>query len=360
MFGLAIAIALSGVRVNRTANRLLAALLLVIVLKLMPYVLGYAGFYDVYPWLSFAPFDLALAIGPLVYFHATRLTAGALPRGWRWHFAPALLQLVYYASVFPFPITVKDRWNDAVHVSWILPAETAAILASMTVYLVLAWQRHRAYQAWLADHISNREDFRLQWMRNFLLALSLMLLAWVAVSAANAVLHLDYFQRFPFYLGMTLLVFYLGLEGWRQADRCYPLPAHAPALPVDACPIPPAAGRDWTVQGEAWLARTSEAGWWRDADLTLERLARHLATNTAYLSRALNEGLGLNFSEAIGQLRVAEVQRQLATEVPGDLLQCALDAGFSSKTSFNRVFKARTGLTPSQFRESLRGARAIS
>ena len=349
LFGLAVAMALWGMRANATANRLLAALLLVIVLKLMPYVIGYAGFYDAYPWLSFAPFDLALSIGPLVYLYARRLTSGALPHGWYRHLLPALVQFTYYAIVFPFPVATKDLWNDAAHVPWVMPVVTVAELASMTIYLALAWQRHHAYQTWLVDHVSNREDYRLDWMRNFLVALSLMLLAWGMVSAANTLLHLDYFQRFPFYLALTVLVFYLGLEGWRHADRHYPLPVQAEAPPMVV-----SEGRDWIAQGEAWLARTHEAGWWRDPDLNLDRLARHLGTNTAYLSRALNEGLGLNFSEAIGRLRVAEVQRRLAEGDPGDLLQCAFGAGFSSKTSFNRVFKTQTGLTPSQYRESLR------
>ncbi|WP_199902502.1 hypothetical protein, partial [Azospirillum sp. B4] len=48
-FGALVAILLLTARGNRTANRLLAALLGVAVLRLMPYVLGFAGFYDTYP-----------------------------------------------------------------------------------------------------------------------------------------------------------------------------------------------------------------------------------------------------------------------------------------------------------------------
>lgn len=86
-----------------------------------------------------------------------------------------------------------------------------------------------------------------------------------------------------------------------------------------------------------------------------------MGTNTAYLSRAFNEGLGLSFNDAINRLRVAEVQRQLAaSNAGGDLLAIAFAAGFSSKTSFNRVFKAQTGFTPSQFRAMKLAPRAES
>lgn len=43
-----------------------------------------------------------------------------------------------------------------------------------------------------------------------------------------------------------------------------------------------------------------------------------------------------------------------------DLLDIAFAAGFSSKSSFNRVFKAQTGETPSRFREAARNAGPVS
>ena len=99
-------------------------------------------------------------------------------------------------------------------------------------------------------------------------------------------------------------------------------------------------------------ARTEAEGWFRDPELSLDSLARRLGTNTSYLSRAFNEGLGEGFSDVIGALRVAWVQQRLAEGSEADLLALALEAGFSSKTSFNRVFKARTGVTPSAWRRA--------
>ena len=98
------------------------------------------------------------------------------------------------------------------------------------------------------------------------------------------------------------------------------------------------------------------AQWWRDPDLSLARLARHLGTNTNYLTRALNEGLGRSFNEVVNRLRVDAERAGLDRGSPGpDLLTLAHDAGFSSKTSFNRLFKRYTGMTPSQYRRDARG-----
>ena len=356
-FGLAVALLLAFTRSNTAANRLLALLLLVFVLKLMPYVLGFAGFYDAYPWLTFAPFELGLAVGPLLYLHVRRLTSTAMPRGWGWHLLPGALQFAYRAAMFAQPLAVKYAWNDSVHRDWIDPSETLLGLLSFAAYLALSLRAYRGHQRWLDAHLSNREEFRIVWLRNVLVAFALAWPVWALYEALSYGIGFDYYQRFPLYLCFTVLVFYLGLEGWRHAAAAYPSSSALPALQDAPLPAEPT-GRDWAAQGRDWLARTEAAGWWRDPDLGLERLARLLGTNTAYLSRALNEGLGMNFNEAINGLRVAEVCRRLREPAGGgDLLEIALAAGFSAKTSFNRAFKASTGHTPSRYRAMAVAAR---
>lgn len=82
---------------NRIANRCLAALLLVVVALITPYTLGYAGAYDAYPDLTYAPLFWELAIGPLVWLYVRQLARAHLPRRWALHLLPALLQGGYYA-----------------------------------------------------------------------------------------------------------------------------------------------------------------------------------------------------------------------------------------------------------------------
>lgn len=109
--------------------------------------------------------------------------------------------------------------------------------------------------------------------------------------------------------------------------------------------------RDWAGLGQQWLAEIESRGWHRDPDLSLAVLARRLGTNTAYLSRALNDGLGRNFSGLINGLRSRDVAAAITGGSRADLLDLAVDAGFSSKASFNRAFRAEFGCTPSEFRQ---------
>jgi AraC-like DNA-binding protein len=370
--GFVLAALLGLARVNRRANRLLAALVALVALRLLPYVLGYAGAYDAHRWLTFAPFDLSLAFGPLLWGYVAALTTGERPRHWRWHLAPAAVQLAYSLACFALPPDAKWRWYTGPHLHAVAPAGLAAALVSLAAYLRAAWVRRAAYQDWLAANLSNREELRLGWLRGLLLAFGATLCVGAGFALTSwLVAPLDYFDRFPQMVWLAGLVYFLGLVGWRHGERAYPHPVPIPAEvaadpeppppPADDAPPPvvrseataePLAGAGSTAALAAlWAARVAEAGWWRDEELTLAVLARHLGTSPRSLSRALNEGLGQSFNEFVNRMRVDAVAAELRDPARRrDLLAVALDAGFSSKASFNRAFRAYTGTTPSEFR----------
>ncbi|MDX2220008.1 MAG: AraC family transcriptional regulator [Burkholderiales bacterium] len=360
LYGVLVAAMLWWSARNRLANRFLALLILVIVARLLPYIIGYAGYYDAYPWLSFAPWNVSLAFGPLLFLYVWCLTR-PLPARWGWHFLPVAIQFVYYCVMFMQPLAFKNDWDTHWQRPIIGPIQTVATFASLGVYWWLSLTHYRAWQRWLEAHVSDREDQHLEWVRNFLIALGATLAVWMAWEAFEAfVVRLDYFQRFPLYVWLAVLVYYLGTEGLRHARREYsqwlpePAAANDSVLPT---PWPGASDRDWRALGERWRDELQREGWWRDPTLSLGKLARKLGTNTSHLSRAINEGLGQNFNEMVNRQRVAAVRAVLdagGSEAESDLLDIALAAGFSSKASFNRSFKAYAGVTPSEYREGAR------
>lgn len=331
---LAFAALLLWSRTNRRTNGYMAAVIVVIAGMLTPYVLGYAGYYDAYPWLSYAPFAVPLAVGPLLYAHVLFLTERhRLPAR---HFAAPAFQFLYQAIIFPLPVAMKARWDDVADRPWIDPLLSAAVLISMTYYAIACWRSLRRYEAWLADR---RRDPRPA--RRIRLATSLLgaLLAMRALyDLFDALVRpTTYFDMFAFYilLGLTGLV--LGADSWRNAPSGVP-------------PITPATERDWGEQGEIWIARLREAQWWRDSSLDLRGLARLLGTNTAQLSRALNDRHG-GFSRVLARIRAEAVAEALKNgSVEDDLLGVGLAAGFGSKASFNRAFRAHYGVSPTDYR----------
>jgi AraC-like DNA-binding protein len=96
---------------------------------------------------------------------------------------------------------------------------------------------------------------------------------------------------------------------------------------------------------------------YRDPDLTLPDLASRLNTTPHKLSELLNTELEQTFYDFVNGYRVEDVQRRLLESKSKHLnvLALAMDAGFASKSTFNEVFKRRTGQTPSTYRKALAG-----
>ncbi len=90
---------------------------------------------------------------------------------------------------------------------------------------------------------------------------------------------------------------------------------------------------------------------WLKADLKIADLAALLGTPSHQLSQILNEGMKTNFFDLMNHYRIEEVKRRLLHPDYShySILAIALDCGFNNKATFNRVFKKKTGMTPSGF-----------
>ena len=96
--------------------------------------------------------------------------------------------------------------------------------------------------------------------------------------------------------------------------------------------------------------QVEEQALYRNNELTLATLAEQVGVSVHHLSETLNQTGGKNFNHFINEYRVAEVCQQLEQKSQRKLIDLALDAGFSSKSSFNAIFKKLTGQTPSLYR----------
>lgn len=91
---------------------------------------------------------------------------------------------------------------------------------------------------------------------------------------------------------------------------------------------------------------------YRQPDLDLKLLSERVQVPRYLVTRAINEGLGVNFYDLVNRYRVEAVKSMLISQDNKryTLVSVAFAAGFNSKTTFNTVFKRMTGLTPSSYR----------
>lgn len=100
-------------------------------------------------------------------------------------------------------------------------------------------------------------------------------------------------------------------------------------------------------QLETYMVQTKP---YLNPDLTMSQLSRRLRIPVKQLSGAINRVTGENVSRYINAARIAAAQRAL---VSGENVTAAmLEAGFNTKSNFNREFQRITGTSPSDWLSS--------
>ncbi len=115
--------------------------------------------------------------------------------------------------------------------------------------------------------------------------------------------------------------------------------------------------RSASREDRALLARLAERlerdALFRDPDLTLARLARRLGVSARQVSEAVNRCTGKNVSQYVNERRIKAVCDALL-ESDAPVTAIMLDAGFLTKSNFNREFRRVTGQAPTAWRKAQR------
>lgn len=93
-------------------------------------------------------------------------------------------------------------------------------------------------------------------------------------------------------------------------------------------------------------------------NITLENTAKDLGFSKFHISRIFNHKIGEQFNDYINKLRINMAQSLLVT-TDSNIATIALECGFESIRNFNRVFKTYSGMTPTEFRNSLKKQESV-
>lgn len=357
-------------RNNRTANRLLAALMAAFSVYLAGFVYYSTDAVRAYPQFVGVSYQTPWVFGPLVYLYA--VTASDRERRLRrrelLHFVPVLVStlgaLPIYLMGGPAKLALLERMQAGD-----LPRQLAILdpfkYVSGIAYSAATIVHLRAHRRRIEDSYSNPARVNLRW------------LVWLAAAAAFIWLMATTLRLSPVQallrdehitLAMALTVYLIGYMGLRQPEVFrfetaeFAIPAVIAAPPVAQPMVADARPQRYersgltgaeAVQIKAALLRLMDAEHpWEDSELTLADLADRLGTSPHKLSEVLNAQLGRTFYDFVNGYRVREVQRRITAgeAKTRKMLALAMDAGFASKSTFNDAFKRHTRQTPSRFR----------
>jgi len=201
---------------------------------------------------------------------------------------------------------------------------------------------------------SDTYKFELHWLRNFLFLFAfLFVYDFLQLFTEGFITELHWTQEWWFEFFSLLVVIYVGVKGY--FTKIEDLPRLEPEIlyaQIDGSRKNETPPENYDQYVESVIKMVEEEELYLDPDLTLTTLARKLKMAPSQLSAIINKGLSQNFNMFINTYRVRLIKEKLMSDKYDHLsiLAIALDSGFNSKATFNRVFKKIDCQAPSFYR----------
>lgn len=234
------------------------------------------------------------------------------------------------------------------------------IIIYSLVYCLISLQLLRKFQDLVKLNYSNLENKNLKWVQHLLLGTILIISIDVITSiyelvTGNSNESIPYITIIP----GVFLIGYLGYYGISQAKIFLP----------DFLLIEEA--KNGTLKLEKQATNYNEVEMlnlkleleriielqkpYLLEDLTLKDLAELLQITDKKMSALLNQNLNISFYDYINNYRVKEVKKRMQNLEfeKYTLLAIALESGFNSKASFNRIFKKISNVSPSEYKKQI-------
>ncbi|MCE7992323.1 MAG: AraC family transcriptional regulator [Roseivirga sp.] len=263
-------------------------------------------------------------IAPSLYSYVAYRESNISPRVVLWHLIP-YLPLAAINILFEFPV-----FNSVIVVVAFLQMIT---YLSLAVYLAI--KRYRTDKRFYS------------WVLPMLIIFGLLVLINVLFKILMAQGMLDISQNLlqGFTVLLSIPVFYTSYKEMNSGKT------EVAGKRYQSTPIDDRKAGDILNSVEYYLK--TERGF-TDKGLTLNRLSEKTGISAKYISQVVNSRLGMSFSDYVSQLRIEEAARSLLDPSKTHLTIAAIadEAGFSSISRFNLLFKKQMQVTPKAYQKA--------
>ncbi|MEO9869068.1 helix-turn-helix domain-containing protein [Ekhidna sp.] len=341
---------------NKRSNRLLAFLILVVNLHLTYLMLLDLNLDNLFPWLLWIPYSFLLAIGPLLFFYTCSFTRSGfkLSKKEMLHFVPLGIELILQLFQICWAILSREIYYNVPTDRIITPLIYVSASISIFYYLRRSMKEIESHEKLLVQQFSEIRKKTLQWLIKLLEYYRLFWLIWIPFAVSFLILFRGQIQNVftiavTYFLLtlLTYLTYWVGLQGLKKGF----------VMNIGDLIKNIKGGYHHLAQSEiseliaAIKTEMEKNDLFMNATLSLKEFASVLAKDPNLVSFVINTHLKKSFFELVNSYRIEAVKQRLMRNDGNrfTLLAIALECGFNSKTSFNRVFKEMTGDTPSQY-----------
>ena len=328
-----------------SSDKILTLWMFAILLHLFLFYLYFTGDIYRFPFLLGLEHPFPLLHGVFLYLYVASLTRQLPTRQWAlvFHAVPITLMYAYLATFFVLPAEQKlDIYrNHGAGYELFMLLRSYAITCSGLFYVAWSALLLKRHARNIRNQFSDVEKINLRWLQ--ILTLGMGGIWFLVIFFGNDML---------IYAGVVVFVFIIGFFGIRQAN----IFSQEPVTLGDGDTKEKYQKSGLTEKASEELHQQlkrvmTEEALYKNSELSIDDLATRLGAHANHLSQVINQKEMKNFYDFVNTYRVEEFKKLVAMPKNRQftLLSLAYDCGFSSKTSFNRVFKKTTGLTPSEF-----------
>jgi AraC-like DNA-binding protein len=351
---------------QQTANRILAALIGIITLACLNIYFLDASWLQSHIALNILadalPLVLIMPLGPLIWLYVQAMMDPAFKPSRKQvrHFYPVIIDLLPYGLIFVADIGLLTGAIQPAQRLWV-----SDFVDNYNVYADIPRWASVSFYCWLSlQYIRQRRltqeampQATARWLQQFLLVFLVFQGIWLVylvpyIIPATRQWLLDTVSWYPVFIPLAILVYWLGFKGYLVQYKSLRV-GESKTPPTQAARLPETTAGQYIER----LQQTMETEkLYLDSSLQVNSLAQHTGIPAKTVSAVLNQHLNKSFSTFVNEYRVAAFKRRIME--PGtDLLTIpgiAMECGFSSPATFQRIFKQLTGTTPSQFIQEAR------
>ncbi len=342
----------------------LAVILLITCYHRTTYTIGFMDWYDTFrnTKINYYLISMGMLLAPLLYFYVKSITTADFKFRKKdyWHFLPWLLFFFTKVIILLYD-SQQPGFNDTqngylvINFQWkyVDPVVTLFATGQMLLYLAFTLQLYFSYRKKIEHFFSNTFKLELNWIRNFLFAYSFLFMYGLIQIFINEIISsLHWTQKWWLQFFSALIVLYVGIKGYfTDTIKLTSLNFESTEDKGNKIVASSKISEDIQVKKKQLEAYFEKEKPYLNPDLNLIELSDQLHMNRAELSEVINTGFGCNFNDFVNGFRIAAVKGMLekGEHQQLSLLGIALESGFNSKATFNRVFKKQTSLSPTEY-----------
>jgi len=345
---------------NNTANYYLALILFIISLYLLEHYFILENLRIKFPHFTSVPVALTYLIAPLLYFYVKAVLGESIKLNKKniLHFIPAI---ICFLSILPFFLESTEykifRIANFDPNNFQLPANRAVyfglLLIQLAIYLYLARKYLNKKNKILDKRSFKNINVIVNWLRFFLYGITIFLLCYFIVFLMF--ITTDYNLSITFYTLLLVPALFIHFIAYWTIKESLITQSIGSEKSNDRYKNSTLSKNKVDNLKTELLNIVGTEKIYRDSSVSLQEVSKLLSINSRYLSQLVNQEFNRNFTDFINSYRVNETIALFKNKKyeNWDLLSIAMEAGFSNKNTFIRVFKQHTNQLPSDFRKSL-------